>query len=95
MRGMDYRGPGVGGTLRIAPPTLRVVGEFMGPRLEGGVVVALEEASMEAPRCGLTLLYGPTGSGKTTILNILAGLEEPDSGEVYVLGRRLDGPPGV
>ncbi len=37
----------------------------------------------------LTLL-GESGSGKTTLLRIIAGFEQPSSGEVWMGGRRLD-----
>ncbi|UAT30928.1 ATP-binding cassette domain-containing protein [Bacillus badius] len=33
------------------------------------------------------VLFGPSGSGKTTILNILAGLDSPDSGSIHLNGR--------
>jgi putative ABC transport system ATP-binding protein len=33
---------------------------------------------------------GPSGSGKTTALNLIGGLDTPDSGEVFVAGERLD-----
>jgi putative ABC transport system ATP-binding protein len=33
---------------------------------------------------------GPSGSGKTTILNLLGGLDSPDSGEILFLDKRLD-----
>jgi putative ABC transport system ATP-binding protein len=36
-------------------------------------------------------LQGASGNGKTTLLQIAAGLEPPDSGEVRVLGKALDG----
>ena len=40
-------------------------------------------------------LLGPSGSGKTTILRMIAGLETPDSGDIYIGGRRVnDVPPG-
>jgi ABC-type lipoprotein export system ATPase subunit len=33
---------------------------------------------------------GPSGSGKTTVINLIAGLERPDAGEVWVGGDRVD-----
>ncbi len=33
---------------------------------------------------------GPSGGGKTTILRIIAGLENPDSGDIYVDGKRIN-----
>ncbi|WP_298703641.1 ABC transporter ATP-binding protein [uncultured Veillonella sp.] len=35
-------------------------------------------------------LLGPSGSGKTTILRMLAGLEHPDSGDIYIAGQRVN-----
>ena len=35
-------------------------------------------------------LTGPSGSGKTTLLNCLGGVDRPDSGEIHLLGERLD-----
>ena len=39
----------------------------------------------------LVAVTGPSGSGKTTLLHLLAGIGEPDEGEVVVLGERLRG----
>ncbi|MXN51602.1 ATP-binding cassette domain-containing protein [Shinella sp. AETb1-6] len=38
-------------------------------------------------------LLGPSGSGKTTLLRVIAGFEQPDSGEILFSGRRVDGVP--
>jgi molybdate transport system ATP-binding protein len=38
---------------------------------------------------GITVLFGPSGAGKTTILNMVAGLLEPDAGHVRVDGETL------
>lgn len=35
-------------------------------------------------------VMGPSGSGKTTVLNLIAGLDRPDGGEVHVEGARID-----
>lgn len=34
-------------------------------------------------------MVGPSGSGKSTLLRCLAGLEEPDKGEVVLLGNNI------
>ena len=36
-------------------------------------------------------ILGPSGSGKTTLLGLLAGLDRPTAGEVWLDGRRIDG----
>ena len=51
---------------------------------------ALGGVSLEVPRGRFLSIMGPSGSGKSTLLHMLAGLDRPDSGAVYVEGRRLD-----
>ncbi len=53
-------------------------------------VRALADVSVTLEAGELALLQGPSGSGKTTLLVVAAGLLTPDSGEVYLAGRRLD-----
>lgn len=36
-------------------------------------------------------LIGPNGAGKTTVFNLITGIYQPDSGEVYLRDRRIDG----
>jgi NitT/TauT family transport system ATP-binding protein len=47
---------------------------------EGEVVPAVEKVSFGVPAGAIVCLLGPTGCGKSTILRLVAGLEEPDSG---------------
>ncbi|MBI5101344.1 MAG: ABC transporter ATP-binding protein [Nitrospirae bacterium] len=53
---------------------------------EGVGVQALERVSFEADEGKITCIVGPTGSGKSTILRIMSGLEAPDEGSVRVAG---------
>jgi ABC-type Fe3+/spermidine/putrescine transport system ATPase subunit len=49
-----------------------------------GAVVAVKDLSFEAKAGEFLTLLGPSGCGKTTTLRLVAGLERPDRGEVYV-----------
>jgi len=51
-----------------------------------GTFVALEDVSVDIPSGSLTALLGPSGGGKSTLLRIIAGLEQPDSGCVEIGG---------
>ena len=50
---------------------------------------AVDGVSFEVPAGSLVTLLGPSGCGKTTTLRLIAGLEQPDAGEVYVGDRLL------
>ena len=39
----------------------------------------------------ITILYGDNGCGKSTLLNIIAGLDTPTSGAVYIDGKKIEG----
>ena len=49
-----------------------------------GDVTALDALTLQAAPGELLVLVGPSGSGKSTALRILAGLEEPSSGSVFI-----------
>ena len=55
-----------------------------------GGVVAVEDFSMVVPNPRMVVLVGPSGCGKTTLLRMIAGLETPTSGSIYLGERRLD-----
>jgi sulfate transport system ATP-binding protein len=52
-----------------------------------GDFVAVDDVSFEVKTGELVALLGPSGSGKSTILRIIAGLETPDSGDIFLTGR--------
>ena len=49
--------------------------------------LAVKGISFEVPRGTLTTILGPSGCGKTTTLRMIAGLESPTSGEIFIGGR--------
>ena len=49
-------------------------------------VHALRGVSVDVPRGELTAVMGPSGSGKSTLMHILAGLDRPTEGEVWISG---------
>lgn len=57
-----------------------------------GRVEALDNVSLAFPRGKLSTLLGPSGCGKTTLLKIIAGLISHNTGEVWVKGKKVDGP---
>jgi len=55
-----------------------------------GGMVALNRVSFECHDGEFFTLLGPSGAGKTTILEIIAGIKKPDEGDVYIGGRRIN-----
>jgi len=56
-----------------------------------GQTPALQGASLSVASGEIVAIMGPSGSGKSTLLHCLAGIFEPDRGEVWFEGQRLDG----
>ncbi|HEY3605295.1 MAG TPA: ABC transporter ATP-binding protein [Sporichthyaceae bacterium] len=57
-----------------------------GVRRTFGPVVAVDQMTFTAPPGSVTALVGPNGSGKTTIMLILASLLRPDVGQISIAG---------
>jgi len=55
-----------------------------------GKIYALDNVSLTIQDKEYFSLLGPSGCGKTTLLRLIAGLIEPDSGEIYIGDKRVD-----
>ncbi len=58
-----------------------------------GTVAAVHRCSLDVARGEILALLGPSGCGKTTLLNLIAGFEHPDAGDIRLGGRSLLGVP--
>lgn len=60
-----------------------------------GKVHVLKGVSLEVKPGSFTTLLGPSGCGKTTLLRCIAGLEEPEQGEITIGGKMVFGKNGA
>lgn len=56
-------------------------------KTKSGDVRALNNLSLTFPSTGLVFITGKSGCGKTTLLNVIGGLDDYDSGEILLLGK--------
>lgn len=54
-----------------------------------GDTVAVDGMDLSVPDGAFVVLLGPTGAGKTTTLRLIAGLEQPDTGDILIDGRSV------
>jgi len=58
---------------------------------ENGEVNALEDISFTACEGELVSVIGPSGCGKSTMLSLIAGLEKPTAGKIFINGEQVTG----
>jgi iron(III) transport system ATP-binding protein len=71
------------GARRSSEPVLRVRGLT---KIYGAMRV-VDDVSFDVDAGAVLTLLGPSGCGKSTTLRLIAGLEQPDAGEVWIRGR--------
>jgi NitT/TauT family transport system ATP-binding protein len=76
----------------VAPSKLAIDNVSKSFKAATGLVQALDGVSLQVGEGEFVCLVGASGCGKTTLLNIIAGLEKPDSGSVMADGKAVTGP---
>jgi sulfonate transport system ATP-binding protein len=76
----------------IAPSKLSIEEVSKSFQSASGSVLALDRVSLNVAEGEFVCLVGASGCGKTTMLNIIAGLEKPDSGTVLADGKPVTSP---
>jgi multiple sugar transport system ATP-binding protein len=59
-------------------------------KMFAGSVTAVQDLDLEVRDQELVVLVGPSGCGKTTTLRLIAGLENPDRGMIWIDGRQVN-----
>ncbi len=67
--------------------------QFKGIVKRFGDVTAVEKTDLDIAEGSLVTLLGPSGCGKTTLLRMIAGLETPTEGDIYIKGKRINDVP--
>ncbi len=78
--GLEYRGRDRG----PVSTNERGIISIRGVSKHFGAVCAVDDVNLEVQRGEFFSLLGPSGCGKTTLLRMLAGLDTPGEGEIYI-----------
>ncbi len=71
---------------KTSPPAVQLKGILK----RFGKVEAVQKTDLDIEDGDLVTLLGPSGCGKTTILRMVAGLETPTEGDIYIKGKRIN-----
>lgn len=74
----------------MTDPLIHVSGLRRHYEMGGDIVRALDGVDLEIFPHTLTVVMGPSGSGKSSLLYLLGGLDRPTAGQIAVNGERLD-----
>ena len=75
----------------LAEPIVRVQGVHKFFTRGSEQIDVLNDLNLEVADGEFLALMGPSGSGKTTLLNLIAGLDKPSQGEIWVGGQLISG----
>jgi putative ABC transport system ATP-binding protein len=73
----------------FSEPFIKVQGLGKAYRMGEEVVIALRKIDLEIKRGEICCVFGASGSGKSTLLNMLAGMEPPTRGKVFIGGKEI------
>jgi ABC-type sugar transport system ATPase subunit len=81
--------PGIDGQADGAPASDALL-SLHGISKHFGPVIALDGVNLDVPAGRVTALIGDNGAGKSTLIKVIAGIHEPDKGEIYWSGERVN-----
>ena len=73
----------------MTTPIIQFIDVFKSYQSGSQPVTALEAVNLSLNAGDLVTIMGPSGGGKTTLLNLLAGLDLPDRGEIFLNGQKV------
>jgi putative spermidine/putrescine transport system ATP-binding protein/spermidine/putrescine transport system ATP-binding protein len=88
---MELKSQGAGLTVNSGDSTPMV--RLRGIQKRFDKVLAVEKTDLDIEEGSFVTLLGPSGCGKTTILRMIAGLEVPTEGDIFIKGKRINDMP--
>ncbi|WP_372830939.1 ABC transporter ATP-binding protein [Pontibacterium sp.] len=70
-------------------PILKVTGLCKSFTVAGSPQPVLQNLNLDIEQGEILMLLGPSGSGKSSLLNLMAGVDQPDSGQIRILNQNI------